>query len=786
MPRLRQVQQRFTAGEIDPAMIGRSDLDAYYSAAETLLNVTTTPQGGVRRRPGLHHRGKALRVLTRETSYTVTAPNGGTTGNLTDNNTGTVFTTTTGISTTNPYVVAQLDLGSAKAVGKVEVLLASISTGTGGEFYIQASDDASTWVTYGDAITLSTTAKTFTRRVQKTHRYVRLARIGSTDLSTATVSVGDMQVWTEGALSAIKFFPFTFNNDQTYMMVVTDKNIAVYRNKQYVIDIRATDYTSSNLRKIVTSNYGDTAVIANRDTPLKTLVRGADHDIWTLADVTYTKIPYYNFVPVNTNPSVTLTPSAVTGNVTLTAGGATFSAADVNQYIEGNGGRARIVTYTSPTVVIAYVEIPFINTTAMGSGSWTMMRGYEAAWSSTRGYPATCCFHQNRLIIGGSRDRPTTLWLSRVNDYFDFELGQQLDDDAIEYTINNEYNEITGVYSGRSLCVFTAGAEYTVEQSLGAPITPETMNASRQSSIGSQPYFQPLEFEGRVNYVQRGGQSIQEFVFNDVQQAYASDTVSLLSSHLVKNPSDFALRKATSTDQGAYIVMVKSDGEASIGNILRSQNITSFCRATTDGTFVACGVEDEDIFFAVSREIDAVTDYYIETLEQDNLLDASIRLTSGLPTGTMSGLGHLEGETVQVIIDGAVQETAVVTDGAIILARDPDESIEVGLKFLVRIKDLPLEVAQIGTVLGSKVNLSIVMLRLYQTGDFTINGFPVSFRGFGPAGSGSPLDIPPPEYTGVYRAQGFLGYNYTGQVTIEQDTPAKFYLLSMGKKVRVK
>jgi hypothetical protein len=786
MARLRQIQQRFTAGEIDPAMIGRSDLEAYYSAAETLTNVETTPQGGVKRRGGLANRGQILKQLTRETSYTVTAPNGGTTGNLTDNNTGTVFTTTTNIGVINPYVVAQLDLTTSKNMGKVEMRGVSLSAGSSSEFFAQVSNDAASWSTVGSALSLTTTSKDYTRRVHGSYRYARLARIGTTDLGTTKVNVNDMQIWAEGAVSTVKFVPFIFNNDQTYMMVVTDKNIAVYKDKLYVIDIRAEDYTTTNLRKIYRTQYADTMVIANEDVPLKTLVRGLSDDIWTLANVTYAKAPFFNFVPVNTNPAVTITPSAVTGNVTLTAGAAAFTlVTDVGQYIEANGGLARIVSVTSTTVVTAFVEIPFINTTAVASGGWTLMRGYEAVWSATRGYPATCCFHDNRLVIGGSRDRPTTIWMSRVGDYFDYELGQQLADDAIEYTINNEYNEISGVYSGRALSIFTSGAEYVVNQTFGEPVAPETMSVRRQSSIGSEPYFEPLEFEGRINYIQRGGQSIQEFLYDDVQQAYNSDTVSLLSAHLVKNPTAFSLRKATSTDQGAYIVIVRSNGDGAIGNILRSQKITSFCRTTTDGLLISTGVEDEVIWYAVSREINGVTNYYLESLETDNLLDASVRLTTGLPTGTMSGLSHLEGETVKLLIDGSLQEDAIVTGGAITLPRDPDTSVEVGLDFLVTIKDLPVEVPQVGTVLGSKTNVSIVMLRLKETTGMKVNGKLVTFRGFGPSGGGSPLDAPPPEYTGVYRMQGFLGYDYTGQVTITQDSPAKMNLLAMAKKVRV-
>lgn len=787
MATIRQIQQRFTAGEIDPAMLSRSDVEQYYSACETLENAVTIPQGGVRRRGGLANRGKIMKQLTRETGYTVTAPNGGTAGNLTDNDTATVFTTVTGISTTNPYVVAQVDIGSLKSIGKIEVFGISLSSGTSSEFYIQTSPDASNWTTRGDALSITSAAKDFTRRVHATIRYFRVVRIGSTDLSTSVVSVKDAQAWTEGILSNVKYRSFVFNNDQTYSFQFTDKNIAIYRNKQYVIDIRFDSLSSANVPYIEVAQQGDTMIIFNKNVETTKIVRGSDHDVWTLSASLWVTTPYFNFVPNNTSPATTLTPSAVTGNVTLTAGVATFSPTDVNQYVEGNGGRARIVTYTSTTAVKAVVEIPFIDTSAIAGGSWQLLRGYEAAWSSTRGWPATGVFHEGRLAIGGSRDRPTTLWLSRVGDYFDFDMGQLLDDDGIEFTINGDYNEIINLYSGRALMIFTSGAEYVAAQQLGEPITPANINLKKQTSSGSQRGLPVAEFEGGVLYTQLGGQSIQEFIYEEGQDTvFKNNLVSLLSSHLVRVPVDMALRRATSTEEGAYLILVKSDGNATIANILRSQNITSFSRMTTDGMFKACGAEGTTIWFAVERVINGETRYWAETLENDNILDASIRLTSSLPTVTMSGLDHLEGETVNIIMDGSiVQKSEVVTGGQVTLDRDPTTSIEVGLPWYPVIKDLPVEIPDLGTTLGMKFNVSDIIFRLKDTGNIVVNDKQIPFRGFGPSGGGSPLDTAPPLYTGIKKKSGFLGYDLTGQVTITQNETLPMTILAMAKRVRV-
>ena len=52
MARVWQVQTSFNRGELDPRLVGRKDLQAYYSGARVAQNVVTLIQGGLRRRNG--------------------------------------------------------------------------------------------------------------------------------------------------------------------------------------------------------------------------------------------------------------------------------------------------------------------------------------------------------------------------------------------------------------------------------------------------------------------------------------------------------------------------------------------------------------------------------------------------------------------------------------------------------------------------------------------------------------------------------------------------------------
>jgi len=53
---------------------------------------------------------------------------------------------------------------------------------------------------------------------------------------------------------------------------------------------------------------------------------------------------------------------------------------------------------------------------------------------------------------------------------------------------------------------------------------------------------------------------------------------------------------------------------------------------------------------------------------------------TGAPATTISGLGHLEGQTVQVLVDGSTHADRVVTSGAITLDRS-GSTVHVGLRF---------------------------------------------------------------------------------------------------------
>ena len=583
-----------------------------------------------------------------------------------------------------------------------------------------------------------------------------------------------------------RLVPFEFSTSQSYMMLFVNNRMYVYKDKELVTNINGSgnDYLTTTIGSSVlaTMDYAqsaDTLIVVHEDMQPIEITRGATDSSWTITNITFEYIPQYAFTITTSSPSHTLTPSEVDGNITLTGGGGAFAASDVGQYVEANDGlgRARITRYVSSSEVEAIVEIPFFNTDAIASGSWYIESGYEDAWSSSKGWPRTVTFHQGRLYFGGSKSRPNTLFASRVARFYDFNPGETLDDDAIEATLaTDSVNAITGMFAGRDLQIFTKGGEFFVSQAALDPITPNNIVISTATRRGAKEGIKPVGAESGTLFIQRAGKALREFLFSDVELSYISNNISLLSSHLLRSPSDMALRKATSTDDGDLLLIVnESDGSLATYSILRGQNVIAPSLSTVDGEFVNVAVDVDTIYFVVKRTINGSTVYYVEAFNDDNTTDSNILLTgASLPgTTTVTGLDHLEGETVKVIADDLMQSDKTVSSGQITLDSVPTSYVEIGLDFTTEIKTLPVELKlSSGNVLAQKKRIVEATANMYLTQNLTLNGSDFSFT----AGD---------FYTGLKRRKPILGYDRRGQMTFSQSQPLFFTLLGVEFKVSV-
>jgi len=595
---------------------------------------------------------------------------------------------------------------------------------------------------------------------------------------------------TESAANGVRLIEFEFSTSDSYMLCFTHNRMYIFKNEALITNINGTGnpYLSTSgvglvgsvLNNLVWTQSADTLIVVHQDVAPIKIVRGANDASWTASTISFDTYPSYAFTATITNPAGTLTPSAVSGKVTLTASSAVFSAGSVGQYVNATPqGRAKIVKYNSTTSVDAITEFPFFNTSAIANGSWEYESGYENVWSATRGYPRSVTFHEGRLYFGGSKSRPSTIWGSKVGLFFDFLATEGLDDDAVEATLDtNTFNAIVDIISGRDLQVFTTGGEFYVPQNGLDPVTPTNFFVKTASRNGIKEGIRVQQLESGTLFVQRQGKSLNEFAYTDTQLTYVTAKISLLAGHLLRTPSRMALRRSVATDENDLLLITNADdGTMAAFSLLRAQNVIAPSKFTTvDGSYIDVGVDISTIYTVVKRNVNGVNQYYVEVFENELLTDSA---KTGGAAASVS-MSHLATETVETLLDGAVMaEQTVPGGGTVTFPRSSTTSYEVGLPINVRAVTMPVDIKlQTGTRIGFKKRIVEVNALVSETQHMKINGIQIPFREFGDI-----LDEPVAEYTGTKTVHGLLGYTQDAKITVEQDVPLKMTLLGLEYKV---
>ena len=186
---------------------------------------------------------------------------------------------------------------------------------------------------------------------------------------------------------------------------------------------------------------------------------------------------------------------------------------------------------------------------------------------------------------------------------------------------------------------------------------------------------------------------------------------------------------------------------------------------------------ENQVWIVIERIVNGSTVKYVEYLDNTLNMDSGL---SGTVTGsstTVTSLDHLEGETVQILIDDAVYPVQKVSSGAITVSLPStfaSKTIEVGLGYKSTIKTMRVEAgAEAGTAQGRKKRYNEVTVRLYNTVGATVNGDQIPFRT-----SASPMGQPISSFTGDKRVSN-LGWDRDGQVTVQQTQPLPMTILGI-------
>lgn len=149
---------------------------------------------------------------------------------------------------------------------------------------------------------------------------------------------------------------FGFSVEVSYMLEIGDKYIRVWRDGRYLGIEIATPFEQADLTDLRFVQSIDVLYITSGSYPVKKLMRYSETD-WRLADIDWILPPYNE---INSDEANTITPSAISGTITLTAVKDTFNAVMVGDWMniqQRITGKTISATAASTTVTTAPIMV---------------------------------------------------------------------------------------------------------------------------------------------------------------------------------------------------------------------------------------------------------------------------------------------------------------------------------------------------------------------------------------------------------------------------------------------
>lgn len=706
------IQTNFTSGELSPMLFGRVDIAKYFNGAATLENFVVRPQGGAVRRTGTYFvaevkdSSKATRLVA--FSY----------------------------SSEQNYVLEFGDeyIRFYRDGGRIEVMGVPVEVSTP---YQDTDLDKLYFTQSADVLFIchpSYPPKTLSRN---SHTSWTLADFETDDGPYLAPNTDENKVvWLESVTDSA-----TLEAPSAGTFVAGDVNKYVEYNRN----------GNTLIAKITAvSGGGESCTV----TPVENIVQNVDSravlsysapnvsctfQIFSRYNVgSYISWSSNNWALIttftNTSNVVVDTPltmrATVTGlimrNRTITATAKSFSdiwtSTDVGRKMRFNfnGDQiwGEITAYTSTKqVTVALDTLPPLKESDQRlykddarTGSWRL-----GAWNSTQGYPSCVTFHEERLVFAATPKQPQTVWMSKSGEYSNFSptepKSEVLDNSAITYTIaSNQVNAIIWLQTGLVLLIGTTGAEWQAKsQSLVEPMTPTNLVLSQQTSMGSLTDSRPTRVGSSTIFTHKSGRQVREMFYKFDIDSFVANDLAILSDHIFKRGAA-GPRSAYQQTPVSTVWVVLENGELAGLTFVKEQEVYAWHRQVFGGTNTqvkdivvvpSISSNEDEVWLIVSRTINGATKQYVEYItpefiptnadDKDDAFYVDAGLTySGVSTATVSGLSHLEGETVHAVVNGSVQPPQVVSGGSITLPV-AGTVIHVGLPYTSVIQTLPVE-----------------------------------------------------------------------------------------------
>lgn len=601
-----------------------------------------------------------------------------------------------------------------------------------------------------------------------------------------------------------------------------------------------TPYLEADLYQLTGPQSADVLYYFHGTYPTHKLERFG-HTSWSVTEVAWQDGPWLE----ENNTSTTLTFGAATGlGVTVTASSILginsdkgFAVTDIGRLIRltdeatVNWGWAIITGWTSTTVVTADVRRTVTSTA--GEVKWRL-----GSWSGTTGYPSNGGFFEQRLVSANCSNQPETFWGSQTADFENQSpdsadatsgkwIGAVQDDDAYDYTLSgDDVHAIRWMSPGADkLAIGTVSGEW-LPSSTGAVLTPSDIAVRQQTSHGSAQ-IEPVRVNNVVLFVQKAKRKIREFGFDWQSNGYKAPDMTRLAEHVTRSG---IVELDYGEEPDSLVYFVRGDGILGCMTYRREEDVVGMSRHILGGSFsggqavvesvavisgangggqVKTSENRNEVWLIVKRTINGSTKRYIEVMEgnfegpikedyatsalwktamisaQKSAYFADCLITyDSIAATSISGLSHLEGQTVKVWADGALRVDATVASGAI--AIDSASTVQIGLEYTHRIKGLKMDFGSPGgTAVGQKKKITGITFVVLDCLTFTFGDSRTNLQSIDFRDVTDPMDSPTPLFSGE-AFKTFPGtFELDPRIYIESSAPAPFTLLATAPRLTV-
>lgn len=300
--------------------------------------------------------------------------------------------------------------------------------------------------------------------------------------------------------------------------------------------------------------------------------------------------------------------------------------------------------------------------------------------------PATIAFFQERRVFGGSVERPGFLWFSATGDYVNFDERYYLfvKEQALVFDLLTRRREtIRTMVAGEALVVGTDASKWIIDGGPGGVLGYDSYDL-RAVEAGGVGYLPALQLGGTVLFVSATARSIRGLSPSArVQRRWDGRELTTIAAHLFRGPSGTVVDWAFAEEPYGLVWAVRADGV--LLSLTLGAGSSAWAWHDTDGEVQnVCSVPEggEDaVYLVVKRTVDSEVKRYVERMvdrepegSEPICLDCAVgTLNAGEGWGGLGNLTHLEGKSVYVVGSGQpVLGPFVVEGGALNAVQVPE------------------------------------------------------------------------------------------------------------------